>query len=71
MPDTYNLQRFIDAQEPIYEAVLQELKQGIKNWSLDVVYISTNQGFSSKLDGAAVCDFISRRSSSLWGKIFF
>ena len=30
MPDTYNLQRFIDAQEPIYEAVLQELKQGIK-----------------------------------------
>ena len=30
MSDTYNLQRFIDAQESIYEDVIQELKQGRK-----------------------------------------
>ncbi|MGK7873483.1 MAG: DUF1810 domain-containing protein [Xenococcaceae cyanobacterium] len=31
MRDTYNLQRFIDAQEPIYEDVLNELKLGRKS----------------------------------------
>ena len=31
MRDTYNLQRFIDAQEPIYEAVINELKLGRKS----------------------------------------
>ncbi len=30
MPDIYNLQRFIDAQELIYEEVLKELKMGRK-----------------------------------------
>ncbi|MEM8677323.1 MAG: DUF1810 family protein [Cyanobacteria bacterium P01_G01_bin.67] len=31
MTDTYNLQRFIDAQEAIYEEVLNQLKLGIKS----------------------------------------
>ena len=30
MSDIYNLQRFLDAQESIYEEVLEELKQGRK-----------------------------------------
>ena len=30
MNDTYNLQRFIDAQNPIYEQVCSELRQGCK-----------------------------------------
>ena len=28
--DVYDLQRFVDAQEPVYESVLQELKRGRK-----------------------------------------
>ena len=31
MSDIYNLQRFLDAQDSIYEEVVQELKQGRKN----------------------------------------
>lgn len=31
MHDAYNLQRFIDAQEPIYEEVINELKLGRKS----------------------------------------
>ena len=30
MPDTYNLQRFVDAQEPVFDTALAELKQGRK-----------------------------------------
>jgi len=30
VPDTYNLQRFVDAQEPVFDTALAELKQGRK-----------------------------------------
>ena len=30
MQDPYNLQRFVDAQKPVYEQVLSELRQGEK-----------------------------------------
>ncbi len=30
MPDPFNLQRFVDAQEPVFEQVLAELRQGRK-----------------------------------------
>jgi uncharacterized protein (DUF1810 family) len=30
MPDSYNLQRFVDAQNPLYDEVVTELRQGKK-----------------------------------------
>ena len=31
MTDTYNLHRFLDAQEAVYDTVLAELRAGIKS----------------------------------------
>jgi uncharacterized protein (DUF1810 family) len=41
--DTYHLQRFVDAQSPVYANVRTELGRGQKE-TLDVVHLSTNRG---------------------------
>ena len=41
--DPYNLQRFIDAQQPVYMQVLTELRAGRKTEPLDLVYISADR----------------------------
>jgi len=49
MDDPYNLQRFVEAQEPIFEAVLEELTSGLKvrHWMWFVFPQIKGLGFSS------------------------
>ncbi len=49
MDDPYHLQRFVEAQDPIYEAVLDELRSGLKtgHWMWFVFPQIKGLGFSS------------------------
>ena len=49
MDETYDLQRFIEAQDPIYEAVLEEIRSGLKtgHWMWFVFPQIRGLGFSS------------------------
>ena len=49
MDDPYNLRRFVEAQDPIYEAVLEELRSGLKtgHWMWFVFPQIAGLGFSS------------------------
>ena len=45
------LERYLEAQEPVFGRVLEELRAGAKALALDVVYFSANQRLGSKRDG--------------------
>ena len=49
MNDPYNLQRFVDAQEPIFNQVLSELKEGRKrtHWMWFIFPQIEGLGFSA------------------------
>jgi uncharacterized protein (DUF1810 family) len=42
--DPFQLQRFVEAQQRVYELVLSELRAGAKRSQLDVVRLSADRG---------------------------
>jgi uncharacterized protein (DUF1810 family) len=63
--DPFDLQRFVDAQEPVYRQVVEELRRGRKtsHWMWFVFPQIAGLGF----DGAAVRYRLSRGSGCLSG----
>ena len=62
--DPYNLQRFVDAQEPVYEQVCAELRAGLQNQSLDMVHLPADCRTRLQPDGTALRDLRPRRRRS-------
>jgi len=56
MPDPYNLQRFVDAQRPVYAHVVAELQQGSKrgHWMWFIFPQVTGLGFSATAQRFAI-----------------
>ena len=64
MVDTYDLQRFVDAQNPVYERVLAELRSGEKrsHWMWFVFPQLKGLGFSSMAERYGIASLAEARA---------
>ena len=57
MSDPYDLQRFVDAQDPVYDKVLRRTAGWPQEKPLDVVHFPANQGSGLQSSGPQICHF--------------
>ena len=67
MSEPYDLQRFVDAQNPVYEKVHAELREGRKRKPLDVVHLPPNRRPRLQPLGPQICNFFAIGSRGFSG----